>query len=269
MIKRANIEDYNRVIGCLNHEGSMNTTLIANIEKYGFEKDFQDIWLCTSNNEEPKVVVMRHFNILYIYSEGSFLDVDELASFVSFVGSDIIVGKLDIISDLSIYSNAMFIEPSVHMYLEDNSKLISCSRVKKAEIEDCKEMAQLVFSIPEFARFYNSSEEIERGIKRRIEMGICRYSVLKMDGKIISQAYTTIESSQYATMGGVITREEYRKQGLASLVVSCICEDILKDNKVPNLFYSNQEAGRVYGKLGFKPAGDYAMLLDDKYKCET
>ena len=108
-------------------------------------------------------------------------------------------------------------------------------------------------------------EEIERGIRRRMEMGICRYFVLWENGIIVSQAYTTIESSKYATLGGVVTRDEYRKQGLASLVVSRICEDILKDNKIPNLFYSNDDAGRVYERLGFVPSGDYAMLLNNKY----
>lgn len=269
MIKRAGKEDYKRVVEFLNHEGSMNTTLLANIEKYGFEKDFQDIWLCTYNFEEPLAVIMRHFNILYIYNQGSFFAVEEIASFVIFTGPEIIMGKLDVLSDLSIYLKDMFVEPSVHMCFVDNSKLVSCSRVIKARIEDCKQMAQLVFSIPEFGRFYNSSKEIERGIRRRIEMGMSRYFIIKRDNVIISQAYTTIESSKYATIGGVITREEYRKQGLASLVVSKICEDILKDNKIPNLFYSNAEAGRIYVKLGFKIAGNYGMLLNHKYKSKN
>jgi predicted GNAT family acetyltransferase len=99
-----------------------------------------------------------------------------------------------------------------------------------------------------------------------MEMGICRYFVLRKNGKIVTQAYTTIESKKYATLGGIVTRNGYRRQGLASLVVSCICEDILKDNKIPNLFYSNADAGRVYENLGFVPVYDYAMLLNYKYK---
>ncbi len=266
MIKRAEKHDYERVVNYLDYEGSLNTTLLAHIEKYGFEKDFQDIWLYNDKNNDTLAVLMRHFNSLYIYSKGFLYDPEELGSFISFIGADIISGQLDILSEVSLELNGMILEPSCHMIHKDKSKLVPCNQVSRADLDDCKELAELIYSIPEFARFYNSEQEIERGIRRRIELGICRYFVLKKDGVIVSQAYTTMESSKYATIGGVVTRKEYRKQGLASLVVSCICQDLYTSNKIPNLFYSNEEAGRVYEKLGFYPAGDYAMLLDHKYK---
>lgn len=267
MIRRAGNEDAKRVVDYLETEGSLNTTLLAHIEKYGFEKEFQNIWLQIDEQyDKTLAVVMRHFNSLYVYSEGCvFVENEELGSFASFLGSEIISGKLDILSDLALYLEGMVLEPSCHMILQDRSKLVACTEVQKAELADCQELAALIYSIPEFARFYHSRMEIERGIRRRMELGICRYFVLKRNGVIVSQAYTTIESDQYATIGGVVTRQEYRKQGLASLVVSCICESILMDNKTPNLFFSNEEAGRVYEKLGFAHAGDYAMLLDRKY----
>ena len=137
--------------------------------------------------------------------------------------------------------------------------------VKRASLEDCEELSVLIYSIPEFARFYHSPLEIERGIRRRIEMGICRYFLIKQDNIIVSQAYTTIEASKYATIGGVVTRPEYRKQGFASRVVSGICQDIINDNKIPNLFYTNKEAGRVYEQLGFVQKKEYAMLLSKEY----
>ena len=267
MIKRAGKEDAKKVMSYLEIEGSLNTTLLAHIEKYGFEKEFQDIWLHLDEHEEKTLaVVMRHFNSLYIYSEGCVFENDELGSFASFLGSDIISGKLDLLSDLALYVEGMFLEPSCHMKLHDGSMLVPCTEVQKAELSDCQELAALIYSIPEFSRFYHSRLEIEKGIRRRMELGICRYFVLKRDGVIVSQAYTTIESSRYATIGGVVTRHEYRKQGLASLVVSCICHNLLEEKKIPNLFYSNEEAGRVYQRLGFAPAGEYAMLLAHKYR---
>lgn len=265
MIKRAEKKDYDRVIEYLECEGSINTTLLAHIEKYGFEKDFQDVWLYNDENGNTLAVLMRHFNSLYIYSKGFLYEREELVSFLSFVGADIISGKLDVLSEISLELSGMVLEPSCHMIHRDKSRLVECSDVVRADLADCKELAGLIYSIPEFARFYNSEEEIERGIRKRIESGICRYFVLKKDGIIVSQAYTTIESSKYATIGGVVTRPEYRNHGLASLVVSCICQDLYDSNKIPNLFYTNEEAGRVYERLGFVHAGDYGMLLDHKY----
>ncbi len=266
MIKRAEKENYEAVVNYLDKGGSINTTLLSYIERYGFEKDFQDFWLYSNNSDNILAVLMRHFNSLYVYCEDTFLDVEELGAFISFIGPEIISGKRDIISSISLYVDEMFLEPSTHMVLKNNNMLKTCTMVEKANLEDCRELASLVFSIPDFSRFYHSSKEIESGIRRRMEMGICRYFVLRKNGIIASQAYTTIESTKYATLGGIVTRNEYRKQGLASLVVSCICEDILKDNKIPNLFYNNTEAGRIYERLGFIHTYDYAMLLNHKYK---
>lgn len=268
MIKRAEKKDYERVVEYLDYEGSINTTLLAHIEKYGFEKDFQDVWLYSDETENTNAVLMRHFNSLYIYSKDFLYDREELGSFVSFVGAEIISGRLDILSEISLDINGMILEPSCHMIHKDKNRLVKCQDVTKADLDDCSELAELIYSIPEFARFYNSENEIERGIRRRIEMGICRYFVLKKDGIIVSQAYTTMESAKYATIGGVVTRQEYRKQGLASLVVSCICHDLYASKKIPNLFYSNEEAGRVYERLGFYHAGEYGMLLNHKYKID-
>ena len=46
-------------------------------------------------------------------------------------------------------------------------------------------------------------------------------------------------------------------------VVSCICDDILKDNKIPNLFCNNK-CSSVYERLACI-ISDYAMLLNSKY----
>jgi predicted GNAT family acetyltransferase len=75
---------------------------------------------------------------------------------------------------------------------------------------------------------------------------------LRKNGLIVTQAYTTIESKKYATIGGIVTSPEWVSQSGSGIACgfSCICEDILKDNKIPNLFYSNEDAGRVYEKSG-------------------
>jgi len=268
MIKKADKRHYSSVIDYLDKGGSINTSLLSFIEKYGFEKDFLDIWLYKDNDDHILAIIMRYFNFLYIYSQDHLSEIEELGFFTSFLEPEIIMGKTDILNRISPSFRDMFLESSIHMVLTNNKMLKPAPIVEKARYDDCREMAELIFSIPDFARFYHSPEEIEKGIRRRMEMGDCRYFVIRKDGKIVSQAYTTTECSKYATIGGVVTRNEYRNQGLASFVVSNICEDISRDNKIPNLFYNNINAGRVYENLGFVPAGDYAMLLKSKYRQE-
>ena len=265
MIKRAGKEDIERAVDCLKQEESLNTTLLAYLEKYGLDKDFQECWLL-SDEHDGKVlaVILRHFNNLYIYSRDCASYHEELGHFAAFMGTEIISGKRELMSKIALFTGDMAIEPSCHMVFRDQTKLLLSAVAKRAGLEDCSELAGLIYGIPGFARFYHSRAEIERGIRRRMEMGICRYFMLKQDGVIASQAYTTIESSRFATIGGVVTRPEYRKQGLASQVVSCITRDILNGGKVPNLFYSNEEAGSMYRDIGFAAQGDYALLISNQ-----
>lgn len=265
MIKWVGKEYTESVNEYLKKEESLNTTLIAYLEKFGFEKDFQKCWLQSDDHHQTRAVILRHFNYLYIYCEGCLFNSDELSSFITFTEAEIISGKREILSKIALSLEDMVFEMTNHMLLKDDTNLSLCEDVIKACPEDCVELSQLIYSIPEFARFYHSRMEIEQGIRRRMELGTCRFFIIKKDGLIVSQGYTTIESSNFATIGGVVTRSEYRKQGLASKVASCISRDILASNKTPNLFYANKEAGRIYGKLGFIPAGDYAMLISGKY----
>ena len=267
MIKRAGKLDTGKIFEFLQNEGSINTVILAYLEKYGLEKDFLEVWLYFNENETSVLaVIMRYFNSLYIYSGGCISDTEEIGSFISFIGADIISGKLDILSDIALHLENMVLEPYCHMVLGDGSRLECCGEVQRVTLDDCRELSFLIYSVPEFARFYHSRLEIEQGMRKRLELGICRYFVIRTDGKIVSQAYTTTESSQYATIGGVVTLKEYRNRGFASKIVSGICKDILRDHKIPNLFYNNKEAGRVYKHLGFSEAGEYAMLLSEKYR---
>lgn len=79
MIKRAENENFEAIVNYLDKGGSINTTLLSYIEKYGFEKDFQDFWLYNDGSDSILAVLMRHFNSLYVYCEDSFLMLRSLA----------------------------------------------------------------------------------------------------------------------------------------------------------------------------------------------
>lgn len=257
-------EDAKRVVSYLNYEGSVNTTLLALIEKYGLNRDFQQVWL-QLGEDKINALIMRFFNYVYLYSQECICDFDELGGFVSFTGADVVMGKKSLLQNILPFLDGMLLEPSCHMVLESPAGLLPPEGAEKAKLEDCKELASLIYSIPEFARFYHSCEEIEQGIRRRMEMGDIRCFVVRRDGLIVSQAYTTVESSGYASIGGVVTRKEYRNQGFASQVVSSIAYDILNDGKIPNLFFSNEKAGKIYRQLGFSQTCEYGMLISSKY----
>ena len=84
-------------------------------------------------------------------------------------------------------------------------------------------------------------------------------------GKIVSAALSSAEAGGCAMIGGVATLHSHRARGLSTLCVGALCAHLFeqrprKTEKIC-LFYlkDNRSAGRVYDKLGFKPAGEWLL----------
>ena len=90
--------------------------------------------------------------------------------------------------------------------------------------------------------------------------GTCHYYVQRHEGRVIATAGTTAENSLSAMIVGVATHPAHRGRGLASRLVSFICEQTLGSRfQTLALFYDNPDAGKIYRRLGFADAGDWMM----------
>ncbi|WP_236751917.1 GNAT family N-acetyltransferase [Acidianus sp. HS-5] len=71
--------------------------------------------------------------------------------------------------------------------------------------------------------------------------------------KLVSVAYTWIETKDAGVIGGVLTKEEFRNKGFATSVVSSLTEDITRRGKVASLYVreDNVTAIHVYKNIGF------------------
>ncbi|MGL5329728.1 MAG: GNAT family N-acetyltransferase, partial [Peptostreptococcaceae bacterium] len=70
------------------------------------------------------------------------------------------------------------------------------------------------------------------------------------------------ENRRYAMIVGVGTHPNYRSLGLATKCIVKICKELLSENKIPCLFYDNEEAGKLYYKLGFKKIGNWSIYYN-------
>lgn len=260
MIKRAFNEDKSCIIALLEQSEAINCPVIAQINRFGFDKDFQDIWIVQSDNNQIQGVILRHFNQMYLHEVIRDADYEELASFSSFLSADMIWSAESSLKALKPFLPGFELKPSRHMILEHTQSLCEDQEVDAAGPEDCARLAAMIYGNEEFRQFYASEEEIRMGIGRRMALGQCRYRVLRQDGIIVSQAYTTMETAHFATIGGVITDEAYRGRGFAGKVVSALTRDIFTSGKKPNLFYHDETAGRLYKRLGFTDMGGYGVL---------
>lgn len=86
--------------------------------------------------------------------------------------------------------------------------------------------------------------------------------ILKIKGKIVSQADIHGVSKNYFQIGGVGTEEAHRGKGYAKQVVSALCRYYFKKGLSKALLFTantNKAAKKVYAALGFKPAGKFII----------
>jgi ribosomal protein S18 acetylase RimI-like enzyme len=78
------------------------------------------------------------------------------------------------------------------------------------------------------------------------------------DGKLASVASLSAWLPQMAVIMGVETRPEFRRRGLAAIVVSAAVQEALKRSQACSLFVrsNNQQAIALYRALGFKKRGE-------------
>jgi RimJ/RimL family protein N-acetyltransferase len=88
------------------------------------------------------------------------------------------------------------------------------------------------------------------------------YFIEDAKGAVASAALSSAEGGGAAMIGGVATLDEYRGKGLSALCVGALCDHLFRSGtSAVSLFYlrDNNPAARVYGKLGFRPAGEWLL----------
>jgi predicted GNAT family acetyltransferase len=88
-----------------------------------------------------------------------------------------------------------------------------------------------------------------------------RIVVTEDDGRIVSAAQTTVETSGAAMIGGVFTPQPLRNRGYASAAMTHLCAELMSEEKQPCLFYDNPAAGAIYRRLGFEDIGPWHLVF--------
>ena len=80
---------------CL-EEPNINLFIIGDIENFGFDTDFQEVWIQTLDDKLVGIVLRYHDNFI-IYSKDLDLEINEIESLLSTRDVKIISGKLAVI----------------------------------------------------------------------------------------------------------------------------------------------------------------------------
>jgi len=266
MIRKLTELDNEKVLELVLPQASINLFIIGDIEMYGYDTDFQELWGDFGNDDHLRGVLLRYYDYFIVYGlvgydAKGFVDIIE-----NYEKCDAISGEEEVLKALQhlLKDNydkrvTYFAEcRSDTLNLSDNEELRA--KVKCAKPEDATQIAELTCSIEEFATVKNIDEQTER-MAKAIADKAGRYYFIKEDGKIVSTVASAAENSKSAMLVGVCTAPDYRMKGYSTAIMSNILQDLLEEKESVCLFYDNPKAGNIYKRSGFVDIGMWTMLI--------
>lgn len=271
MIRKLTELDNEKVMALVLPQASINLFIIGDIEMYGYEVDFQELWGDFDEGGELRGILLRYYDSFIVYG----LDGYDALGFVQLIEKhenyDVISGEqglLKMVQPLLKESHkcvdTYFAECRTEtLNLSENEVLRA--KVEHAKIEHAREIAELMCSIEEFhsVSMNNIDEQVAR-ISKKIEDQAGRDYFIRENENMVSIVGTAAENSKSAMLVGVCTAPDYRMKGYTTAIMSEILQDLLKEKESVCLFYDNPKAGSIYKRSGFVDIGMWTMLVREK-----
>lgn len=245
---------YNKkVIEYLRKEPDFNLFIIGDIQRYGYNNYFLNVWANINSNGKVDGVLLKYFEFLIYYSD-NLQCTSEFYNLINTLDYTEISGKSECVDDIAKKLQLKKRRIVKFSRLENENNLIESGRnikVKKVKIWNVRKVVKLYELIDEFEN--TTVDSIKNGLKTG--RGYC----IEMNRKVVAMAKSTCENNTHAMLVGVGTHPHYRNKGLATRCIVKICKELISENKIPCLFYDNEEAGKIYRKLGFKDIGTWSI----------
>lgn len=236
-----------------------NIFIIGDILKFGLTSQFHDTWCEFDGENKCNAVLLRFYNYYILYAHDEF----NAKGFAGIINSDqnalSLSGKTSVIKRIEAFIHNYKIFESSYAKLEslNSATALSPSKVENAYDKDVEEINLFRNSIPEFSKTPFLPEPFRKVIGSNA--GKC-YLIRKND-QIVSMAASRIETNDTAVIGSICTLAEYRNLGLATTCTYELCNTLLNEGKEVCLFYSTDNAGAIYKKLGFEDIGFWTMMI--------
>ncbi|MFL0489640.1 MULTISPECIES: GNAT family N-acetyltransferase [Bacillus] len=259
MMRKLTKKDHEQVFAYLKEEAALNLFIIGDIEAFGYDTDFQELWGVFKENGTLKSILLRFHDAFIPYSKEEFV-VTDYEPFLSaykplkLSGKSTIVERFETVSSIQLGTkNEMYFCECLNGNSLPDTPIHET--IKLASLDDVERIMQLRSSIDEFP----TANESEKILRQAIETNTGRTYYIEKDGAIIASASTSAENSLSAMVVGVCTQPNYRGNGYASLLLQKMIQDFTKESRTLCLFYNNPAAGRIYKRLGFQDIGMWTM----------
>ena len=246
-----------RILSYLEKEPELNTFLTADIKNFGFDSDFQRVFV-SLEKEEIQGVFLTFYQNLLVSGRAEGDDREFFEIYIEKKHPQVIMGKAEDIEPLLEFTKDAYILKKRPMYsLKKGDRLeLSPLELKTGVPGDEDKIFDFLMSIDEIKGLYRSKEMIRDRLKNRD--GFHYY--LETEEALIAHGNSTAIGPYSAMLGGICVRPEYRKQGIGGKLVSRIAKEILERGLIPCLFSERAEENNLFVRLGFEKIGMWATL---------
>ncbi len=128
--------------------------------------------------------------------------------------------------------------------------------IESSKKTDYNEIAKMIKNSPEL-NVTKTESEIVTTLTHRIDKMGARSIVIKNNGEILCHCSTLFETDKVALLGAIVTKKEHRGKGMATNIITKIICDLKEEGKKIQLFAYEQNAIRLYSKLGFSIVSEW------------
>lgn len=259
MIRLLNENDDVILMKYLKKETIVNYFIILSLERSVYEEMFCKKWgEFNEQNELIAVLLKRKTGNMQFYSRSqcdyrAFSEILKIEGFNKLIGEEMSINNFKSYCVFSREEKGPFIaklENYINFY-----KIKDHSRLKNLEADDIDRVVKLYEKC--FKGFATKKSMIEK-----LENRTGRGYYIEVGNDIVSIAQTSYEEEKSALITGVATDPKYQGKGFASICISKLLSELVKEGKALYLQYDNEAAGSIYNKMGFHDIGRMAFYYN-------
>lgn len=253
MLKLAEEHDVDSLVGFLENGGAIGARIGAYLRCYRTGMNEIYFWFQESDGIIATVVSKVDGNMTVCSTADS--DFDEIKEFVRIIGFSSLFMHFSDFRKIGIEpdNEGAILEYCGNTEVSDTVEISSETDMKDA-YELLKRCQSESISVPDYLPWL-SDFTYKRNRNSARAKSVTRNSLQ------VCFAMTSAETEKSALISGVVTDSNYRKQGLASRLVTALSDELRNENKAVYIMTANENNRKFYEKNGFVQIGKWGSVI--------
>lgn len=258
-MRRCDDNDYCMLMEYLRKEPVYHTFMIADIERYGFDKDYQTIYVQDANDGYSGIF-LKFYNNLIVSGVEAELDFDKVEALVTDEITTI-MGEAELVRRISAslgkkheYEQKELYVLREPVYTGEGEALDG--RIRLAELADVDRIYDFLMAIPQLKPLYSRKDMLWNRLNNREGIHV----ILEDQGRIIAHGNSAASTDNTVMLGGIGVMPAYRRKGYALGIMKRLCIEIQNEGRVPCIFAGKGALGALCRKLGFERYGFWGTI---------